>query len=199
MSIDVLPDEVLLEIFDFYVVPQGPFRPDKRETEAWQSLVHMCRRWRSIVFGSSRRLNLQLFCSPRTPVRDTIDIWPELPLHIEVDWLSLPMEDSPSPSSDGEVNLRGGEGGDGLPSKVADDVNQKEVDNIVAALEHRDRVDDKQQIVSAHVRIHKFRRRRGWYPRYLHRSATPEGQGCRSRQGGRRTYSPCNVSIRYVT
>ena len=49
---------------------------------AWQSLVHVCRRWRSVVFGSPRRLNLRLYCTTRTPVRDVLDIWPALPLLI---------------------------------------------------------------------------------------------------------------------
>jgi hypothetical protein len=34
--IDILPDEVLLEIFDFYVNRRPHY-------EAWQSLVHVCR------------------------------------------------------------------------------------------------------------------------------------------------------------
>ena len=44
-SIDVLSDDVLLVIFDFYVV-----RISKRKSdiEAWQSLVHVCRRWRRL-------------------------------------------------------------------------------------------------------------------------------------------------------
>ena len=48
--------------------------------EAWQLLVHVCRRWRNLVLGSPRRLNLQLYCSPKTPTKDTLDIWPALPL-----------------------------------------------------------------------------------------------------------------------
>ncbi len=79
IRIDVLPDDVLLEIFNFYV-NINLLRGDKAEIEAWQSLVHVCRRWRSIVFGSSRRLNLQLVCTPKTPARDTQDVWPALPL-----------------------------------------------------------------------------------------------------------------------
>ena len=52
---------------------------------AWQSLVHVCRRWRDIVFGSPRRLHLQLLlCSTKTPARDTLDGWPVLPLQIHV-------------------------------------------------------------------------------------------------------------------
>jgi hypothetical protein len=44
--------------------------------------VHVSRRWRSIVFGSPRHLNLQLVCGGRTPVRDMLDVWPSLPLII---------------------------------------------------------------------------------------------------------------------
>ena len=79
VQIDVLPDDVLLEIFDFYIVPVD-FHGEKRKTEAWQTLVHVCRRWRYLVFGSSRLLDLQLFCTPQTPARDTLDVWPALPL-----------------------------------------------------------------------------------------------------------------------
>jgi hypothetical protein len=78
-SIDMLPDDVLLEIFDL-CADEVTFT--KEEIEAWQSLVHVCRRWRSIVFGSPRRLNLRLVCSAKTPAEDTMDIWPALPLII---------------------------------------------------------------------------------------------------------------------
>ena len=76
--IDVLPDDVLLRIFDFYL--KKYLIPEKRLVEAWQSLVHVCRRWRSLVLGSPRRLDLRLFCTPNTPARDTLDVWPPLPL-----------------------------------------------------------------------------------------------------------------------
>ena len=77
----MLPDDVLLAIFDFYVNEdsEGGF---KKEIEKWQTLVHICRRWRSVVFGSPRRLNLRLVCTSKTPARDTLDIWPSLPLII---------------------------------------------------------------------------------------------------------------------
>jgi len=58
-------------------------RGDKTEIEAWQLLVHVCPRWRSLVFGSPRRLNLRLLCTPETPARDTLDVWPALPLLID--------------------------------------------------------------------------------------------------------------------
>ena len=82
VRIDVLPDDVLLEIFDFYM-NVDVFYEDKRETEAWQTLVHVCRRWRYLVFGSPRRLNLRLCCTPETPAKDTLDVWPALPLLIK--------------------------------------------------------------------------------------------------------------------
>jgi hypothetical protein len=80
--IDVLPDDVLLGIFDFCTNPLY-LATWKAKTEEWQSLVHVCRRWRSLVLGSPRRLNLRLFCTPKTPARDTPDVWPALPLIVE--------------------------------------------------------------------------------------------------------------------
>ena len=58
--------------------------PDDEELEAWHTLVHVCRTWRSVVFGSPRRLNLRLYCTARTPVRQTLDVWPLLPIVIKV-------------------------------------------------------------------------------------------------------------------
>ena len=80
--IDILPDEVLLEMFDFNM-DMYPFYGIKTHAEAWQTLVHVCRRWRSLVLGSPRRLNLRLYCTPSTPAKDNLDVWPALPLIIE--------------------------------------------------------------------------------------------------------------------
>ena len=89
MSIDMLSDDVLLEVFDFYV--DQTWRGDGDEYHSlydsehgWQPLVHVCRRWRSVVFGSPHRLNLRLVCTANTRARDTVDIWPALPLLIRV-------------------------------------------------------------------------------------------------------------------
>jgi F-box-like len=83
IQIDVLPDDVLLGIFDFYVdmhLSSNRVKTVKMIVEDWQSLVHVCRRWRNLVLGSPRRLNLRLYCTPETPARDTLDVWPPLPL-----------------------------------------------------------------------------------------------------------------------
>ena len=84
IPIDRLPGESLLSIFDYYVsfyVEED--HPTKRGTEKWQTLVHVCRRWRSIVFGSPLRLNLRLYCHSTTLAKDTLDVWPALPIIIE--------------------------------------------------------------------------------------------------------------------
>ena len=73
-SIDVLPDDVLLDIFDFFV-EEGRQSLSKVFVEEWQTLVHVCRRWRSVVFGSPHRLNLRLVCSAKTPARDMLDFF----------------------------------------------------------------------------------------------------------------------------
>jgi len=78
IPIDMLPDDVLLAIFDFYV-KEDQFT--KKGIEAWQSLVHVCQLWRNVVFGSPRRLNLRLLCTPGTQ-SGMLDVWPALPLVI---------------------------------------------------------------------------------------------------------------------
>ena len=108
----MLPDDVFLEIFDFYVTVEGfHLRHGAKQIIEWITLAHVCRRWRNVVFQSQRRLNLRLLCTHKTRTRDILDIWPRLPLSIH-----------------GSHNLfehwHGRSG----------------VDNIVAALEHNDRV-----------------------------------------------------------
>ena len=99
LTIDDLPDDVLLEIFDFCVFkyqdlgfPQlnefGTMIKKRDKIESWQSLVHVSRRWRCLVFGSPRRLSLQIRCfTPGLSARKTfpVDVWPALPILIEGD------------------------------------------------------------------------------------------------------------------
>jgi hypothetical protein len=101
ISLDILPDDVLLVVFDLCM---DEYREMARE--AWLPLVHVCQRWRSLVFGSPRHLNLRLLCTARTPVRDTLYIWPPFPL------------------------------------LIYDSTQTNDMANVVAALEHRNRVDE---------------------------------------------------------
>ena len=77
-TIDLLPKVVLLEIFYFYM-NRGD---DKEDIKAWHTLVHVCRKWRQVVFGSPRRLDLRLLCQDRTPVKEMLHIWPPFPIVI---------------------------------------------------------------------------------------------------------------------
>ena len=87
-TIGTIPDDSLLEIFGFYVeVAYESYSPVEfsgiENLEAWLTLVHVCRRWRSLVFASPRRLNLRLVCTRRKPVREMLDIWPTLPIVVD--------------------------------------------------------------------------------------------------------------------
>jgi len=87
VTVDVLPDDILLETFGFYL---GKDDADTiryiHNYDRWQTLVHVCRRWRCIVFASPRRLDLKLFwCTRQRPVNSQmLDIWPILPIVILV-------------------------------------------------------------------------------------------------------------------
>ncbi|KAH9170323.1 hypothetical protein EDB89DRAFT_2072154 [Lactarius sanguifluus] len=80
-TIDILPDHVLLEIFDFYLYRMN--HDALRLVWKWHLLVHVCQRWRQIIFTSPRRLNLQILCTWRTPVRKNLGIWPTFPIVID--------------------------------------------------------------------------------------------------------------------
>ena len=116
MPIDTLHDDVLLAIFDFYMdeISDGVLY-GKQEIEVWLPLVHVSRRWRSVVFGSPRRLNLRLACTPMTPARDMLGVWPALPVvvwsHVtyraeSVDNITAALERSDRVCQVSLVNLR---------------------------------------------------------------------------------------------
>jgi hypothetical protein len=100
-SINVLPADVLLEIFT-------PYLSRADTTEAWCTLVHVCQTWRNVVFASPRSLDLQLLCTDKTPAAKMLDVWPALPIVVS---------------------------SYGFPTWAV-----AGADNIVAALQHRDRV-----------------------------------------------------------
>ena len=76
VAISILPDDVLLEIFKFYV-------DQVYHEDAWHTLIHVCRRWRYVVFASPRGLHLQLHCTNRIPVKKLLNVWPTLPIIID--------------------------------------------------------------------------------------------------------------------
>ena len=108
VTIGELPDDCLLEIFGFYLDHQR----DHQFEDTWPGpghlLVHVCRRWRYLVYASPRRLRLRLLCTDRRPVKEALNIWPKLPIAIHA------------------LDFR--------------PMMQALVTNVVAALEHHDRV-----------------------------------------------------------
>ena len=80
-KIDMLPDELLLGIFAFICVGDD-YEIVRKPT--WMLLVHVCQRWRYIVFAAPHRLDLRLVCTARTPVDKMLDVWPALPIVIRV-------------------------------------------------------------------------------------------------------------------
>jgi F-box-like len=99
VTIETLPDDVLLAIFTCYL---DQFY---NGIDLWRTLVHVCQRWRYLVFASPGHLNLRLECTIETRAREMLDVWPPFPIIIT----------NESSSMFG-------------------------VDNILAALEQRDRV-----------------------------------------------------------
>ncbi|KAH9029650.1 hypothetical protein EDB85DRAFT_1507722 [Lactarius pseudohatsudake] len=84
VTIDILPDNVLLDIFDFCLRDSTMSQIDVQRPMKWQVLVHICQRWRRITLQSPRRLDLHLSCSYGTPVRRNLGSWPvTLPLAID--------------------------------------------------------------------------------------------------------------------
>ena len=81
VTVNILPDDILLLIFHFYRVIEKLAGVDRaqRLSWGWDRLAHVCQRWRSIVFASPRFLDLALICGPRTPL-ELVDIWPALPI-----------------------------------------------------------------------------------------------------------------------
>ena len=82
-----LDDNVLLEIFNFYI---GQSRRLRREEDRWHTLVHVCRQWRQIIFASPHRLNLRLLCTRKR--LGTLDVWsalPALPIVVDIEHGSL--------------------------------------------------------------------------------------------------------------
>src|SRR6266404_3645048 len=79
LTIDTLPNDVLLEIFAFCVLSPGD-QPSRRMGE-WKSLVQVCKRWQETIYASPRYLDLSLYLSNGHSITRTLR-WPELPLII---------------------------------------------------------------------------------------------------------------------
>lgn len=101
-TIHTLPDEALLTIFFLYKEAYST------DLSWWEPFVHVCHRWRHVIFASPLGLGLTVVCTASTPVKESLDIRPPLPIAIR-------PTNYESPDSS---------------------------ENIIAALEHPDRITD---------------------------------------------------------
>jgi F-box-like len=134
ITIRSLPDNVLLDIFDLC---QMPVNPVYEPPQWWHALVHVCGRWRSVVFQSPLRLHLELVCNANTPVKKTLDVWPlAFPILIKEPRRRLPLSGA----------------------------------NIIAALEHHDRVSEIDLYTTSTVLNRLYKVMKKPYPvlRHLH-------------------------------
>ncbi|KAH9055708.1 hypothetical protein EDB87DRAFT_1687908 [Lactarius vividus] len=96
VTINTLPDDVLLEIFDSCRKGHTPVWSTFTVEWGWHLLVRVCQRWRQLVFGSPRRLDVQLPCTHGILVRTNLDFWPPLPLSIRYEYNRLNVDDEDS-------------------------------------------------------------------------------------------------------
>jgi hypothetical protein len=89
LTVSLVPDDVLLEIFVFYLDLDSKFYDE----DAWCTLAHVCQRWRYLVFASPGHLRLRLYCTDTRPVKRMLDIWPELPIVIRGFWRASRLQD----------------------------------------------------------------------------------------------------------
>ena len=93
-AIYILDDDSLLNIFHLY----RPFLLGEDDNEEaclfggferwehglwWYKLVHVCKRWRSLILGSASYLGLCLVCTKGMPVADMLTHSPPLPLAVD--------------------------------------------------------------------------------------------------------------------
>ena len=83
LSINSLPDEVLLDIFDSYRQSSSPYDEEWRKKFGWLNLAHVCRRWRAAVLASSSRLDLTITVGPRKPDHIQTVLSSPLPIFLE--------------------------------------------------------------------------------------------------------------------
>ena len=82
-KIEMLPEDTLLEIFDFYrldALEQSAGRPWN-----WHRLALVCRRWRHVISVSPRRLDLRILCERRRSIKNILGFWPTLPIAVRYD------------------------------------------------------------------------------------------------------------------
>jgi hypothetical protein len=92
VTIEVLPDDIILDIFRHYLYTTA---------QSWPKLARVCQRWRQIVSSSPLTLNLRVHCTYQTPVLKALYFWPALPIIVQ--YGGLPNLDPPAPADDDNI------------------------------------------------------------------------------------------------
>ena len=89
-AINMLEDDILLEIFNCcqlghkYVWNRQPgYKNSWNDRLGLCKLSHVCRRWRYLIHSSSSHLGTHIMCTNGSPIVDTLDHLPPLPLFID--------------------------------------------------------------------------------------------------------------------
>ncbi|KAH9168943.1 hypothetical protein EDB89DRAFT_1555705 [Lactarius sanguifluus] len=145
-TIDALTDDVLLEIFDLVRSSRNDFQVRFSPIWKWRTLVRVCRRWRQIIFASPLRLDLQLLCTHGTPVRKDLGYWPStFPIAIDYGY------------------------------NAAKTLTPDDEDNIIAALEQRDRIRHLRFSVTSALLEKMVTLMRGPFPELRHLAISSQG------------------------
>ena len=78
---DMLPDDVLLDIFDAHRILHSGFFDCY--AWKWDRLVHVCRRWRQLIFAFPLRLRIRLHCTDGVDVKKFLGFWPAFPITVD--------------------------------------------------------------------------------------------------------------------
>ena len=92
VTINALPGEVLLYIFAFCRVvalnsvddwdAPSEYQWPGPWPQTWHELARVCQRWRYVVFSSPLRLDLRIYCTNHTSMKELLDSWPPFPIEV---------------------------------------------------------------------------------------------------------------------
>ena len=72
-------DDILSDIFNYYRLGD---ENSWNVRLGWRKLSHVCRKWRSLVYSSVFQLGMYILCTNGTPIVDTINHLPPMPLFV---------------------------------------------------------------------------------------------------------------------
>ena len=88
VTIHWLNDDILLDIFNCYRLDE---KNGWNVRLGWCKLSHVCQRWRHLIYESAFHLGMHIQCTHDTPIVDTLDHLPPLPLFVDYSCTSGPV------------------------------------------------------------------------------------------------------------